>query len=313
MKILFHTNQLSLRGTEVALFDYARYNEEILGNESIIVSNMHNTMEALPKFQSRFKVEIYKNPHEIDAICSRNDADIFYAIKAGFIDGVVSGTCKTVIHVVFKEFQPHGDVYAYISKWLTDTFTQGQFPYVPHIVTLPSYNTDLRKYLNIPNNARVFGLHGGSDTFDIQFVHKAVHDVAMLNNKIYFIFMNIPPFCDHLPNVIHLQGTYDMLLKAAFINTCDAMLHARNRGETFGLSVAEFSIRNKPVFTWSGSSERNHIEILGSDGVYYENYSDLKDKLIHFQIDKSKLWDKYSNLFSPDKVMMKFKEVFIGT
>ena len=36
MNIVFHSNQLSLRGTEVAIYDYARYNEEYLGNNSII-------------------------------------------------------------------------------------------------------------------------------------------------------------------------------------------------------------------------------------------------------------------------------------
>jgi hypothetical protein len=40
MKILFHSNQLALRGTEVALYDYAHYNENFLGNESLIVSNV---------------------------------------------------------------------------------------------------------------------------------------------------------------------------------------------------------------------------------------------------------------------------------
>lgn len=313
MKILFHANQLSLRGTEVALFDYAHFNEEILGNESVIVSNMNYTLEALPKFKGRFKIELYKHIKEIDTICSRNNADIFYAIKAGFIDGVVSNTCRTVVHVVFKEFQPHGDVYAYISKWLTDTVTQGKFPYVPHIVALPPHDDDFRESLNIPGDARVFGLYGGSDTFDVLFARKAVYDVAKLNKKIYFIFMNIPPFCDTLPNIIHLRGTYDTNLKTAFINTCDAMLHARTRGETFGLSVAEFSVRNKPVFTWIGSPERNHIEILGDDAVYYENYDDLKDKLINFDIDKSRCWDKYSKLFSPKEVMKKFREVFIDS
>ena len=34
-KISFHSNQLSLRGTEIALFAYAKYNEEILGNKSL--------------------------------------------------------------------------------------------------------------------------------------------------------------------------------------------------------------------------------------------------------------------------------------
>ena len=43
--------------------------------------------------------------------------------------------------------------------------------------------------------------------------------------------------------------------KEAFYRTCDAMLHARRDGETFGLAVAEFSVRNKPVIT-KGASKR---------------------------------------------------------
>jgi hypothetical protein len=40
MKIVgFHSNELNERGTNVAMFDYAKYNEEILGNKSYILSN----------------------------------------------------------------------------------------------------------------------------------------------------------------------------------------------------------------------------------------------------------------------------------
>jgi len=39
MKILFHANTLNFRGTTVAVTDYARYNQEVLGNESVIVYN----------------------------------------------------------------------------------------------------------------------------------------------------------------------------------------------------------------------------------------------------------------------------------
>jgi hypothetical protein len=52
-KIAFHANQLSLRGTEIALFSYAKYNEEILGNKSVIFSSPNNNLDALDKFQSR--------------------------------------------------------------------------------------------------------------------------------------------------------------------------------------------------------------------------------------------------------------------
>jgi hypothetical protein len=36
--IAFLSNKLTLRGTEVALYDYADYNEKILGNKSIIIT-----------------------------------------------------------------------------------------------------------------------------------------------------------------------------------------------------------------------------------------------------------------------------------
>lgn len=311
MRILFHSNQLSLRGAEVALYDYAKYNEEILGNESIIITNVQGRLDALEKFRKRFNVILYDHGEEINEICLKNKIDIFYALKYGIADGIISDVCKTVVHAVFPVCEPHGDVYAYISKWLSEAASKGKFPYVPHIVSLPSCNYSLRKSLNIPEDAIVFGYHGGSDSFDISFAQKAVYDIALRRRDIYFIFMNIDRFCEGLPNIIHLEGTYDMEKKAAFINTCDAMIHARMRGETFGLSVGEFSIMNKPVVTWYDSPERNHIEILGDKGIYYHTYEDLVEIIENFKPDPSICWDRYSHLFSPDNVMKRFKEIFI--
>ena len=57
-KIAFHSNQLCLRGTEVALFNYAKYNEEILGNKSVIFTSPNTNLDALPKFQERFEVKL---------------------------------------------------------------------------------------------------------------------------------------------------------------------------------------------------------------------------------------------------------------
>ena len=39
MKIAFHLDNLSLRGTTTAILDYAKYNEELLNNKSIICFN----------------------------------------------------------------------------------------------------------------------------------------------------------------------------------------------------------------------------------------------------------------------------------
>ena len=37
MKIAFHIDNLSFRGTTTAVWDYAFYNQTILGNESVII------------------------------------------------------------------------------------------------------------------------------------------------------------------------------------------------------------------------------------------------------------------------------------
>jgi hypothetical protein len=57
-KIAFHTNQLSIRGTEVAIYQYAKYNEDILGNKSVIFTFPNRDMSAYEKFKERFEVVI---------------------------------------------------------------------------------------------------------------------------------------------------------------------------------------------------------------------------------------------------------------
>jgi hypothetical protein len=174
MKIAFHCNQLSLRGTEVAMFDYAHFNENILGNESIVLAKnpeiwMYSDKPAIEKFKKRFKVCFYDTASDIEKILDDNNIDVFYAQKAGFADGVVSTKRKTVIHAVFQQYEPHGDVYAFISEWLSNLYGK-KHDFVPYIVDLPDHDKDMREELGIPSDAYVFGRHGGYETFDIPFV-----------------------------------------------------------------------------------------------------------------------------------------------
>ena len=314
MKIAFHSNQLCLRGTEVALYDYAKYNEEILGNNSIVVSKHPDTQsatnpEVVSKFKNRFPVYFYRNFNEVDKILDDNTIDVFYAIKAGFNDGIVSKNRKSVNHAVFQYYQPHGNVYAYVSEWLGKRFNS---PFVPHIVTLPDINDNLRKELSIPEDAIVFGRHGGAETFDINFAKQAVIHVAQMRQDIYFLFLFTNKFTnDSISNVIYLDGSSDLEYKTKFINTCDAMLHARDAGESFGLSVGEFSIRNKPVITLkNGSRDCAHIEMLGNKGIYYNNRNELQDILFNFKPDNTKDWNAYKQ-YNPENVMNIFKKVFL--
>ena len=85
MKIAFHSNQLNYRGTEIALYDYAFYNQSILGNTSIIVSktNGNHSSEVIEKFKNDFKVLFYNTLSELETLLSEHKAEAMYAIKSG--------------------------------------------------------------------------------------------------------------------------------------------------------------------------------------------------------------------------------------
>ena len=84
-------------------------------------------------------------------------------------------------------------------------------------------------------------------------------------SDIFYLFLNTPRFINH-PRVLHLDSTNDDSLINRYLYACDAMLHARWEGETFGLACAEFLIRSKPILTWSESRERNHF-LLADNSV----------------------------------------------
>ena len=306
MKIAFHSNQLGIRGTEVALYDYALGNRDILGNESIIISDANADLTSLNKFKTQFPVYLYNDFSEVESIIYNENIDAVYWIKAGFNDGKLVNNAKNLVHSVFKHNDVHGDVYAYVSEWLSDEMSNGKLPYVPHMVNLPKHNLDYRESFGLKDKF-IIGWYGG-DNFELPFARQAVIDIAKKRDDIVFLFMNSTPFSDE-PNIYFINGTTDLDEKVAFINTCDVMIHSRERGETFGLTVAEFSTFGKPIITYSNSPERNHINILGDNGIYYTNYNDLYKILS--EIDSSvKGYNCYTN-FTPEKVMNKFKEVFL--
>lgn len=309
MKIAFHSNQLGIRGTEIALYDYALGNTEILGNQSIIISDANSDLTALKKFKNKFQVFLYNSFSEVEGIVKKEKIDAVYYIKAGFNDGKLVNNAKNLIHTVFKYKEPHGDVYAYISEWLSNEMSNNELPYVPHMVNLPKHELNYKEDFNIKDKI-VIGWYGGNN-FEIPFVRQAVIDIVKKRKDILFLFMNQDPFCN-LDNVIFIEGTTDLNEKVAFINTCDFMIHARERGETFGLTIAEFSTLGKPIITYRDSPERNHINILGDKGIYYSNYNELYNLLnnISKQDVEDKDWNCYKE-FTPEKVMNKFNKIFL--
>jgi hypothetical protein len=302
--VLFFDPNLNERGTSIATYDYAHYNETILGNKSIIASLNTSELKSFDKFNSRFETHIFDSFSQIQKI----SCDYFYSLKYGFNDNMSHPTAKNLVHVVFPSYEPHGDVYAYVSKWLAENHGN-KSPYVSHMVNLPKVESNFKEFFNVKDQL-VIGWYGGNN-FEIPFAKQAVIDVASKRNDIIFLFMNQDSFCD-LENVIFIEGTTDQEQKVAFINTCDIMIHARERGETFGLAIAEFSSKNKPVITYSLSPERNHIEILQDKGIYYSNINELSTILLNIQHSdiKNREWNCYQD-FTPEIIMNQFNQVFL--
>ncbi len=316
MKIGFHTNGLSLRGTEIALYDYAHHNQTLLGNESVVFYRKNNAVDknVLEKFSKQFKLCPYDGQRELNHLIEQEHIDLTYFIKSGERDDAICESSPALIHAVFptKPEEFHGDKYAFVSQWLSKEYSNNQIPFVPHMIELPAQDGNLRGELNIPESATVLGWYGGSDSFNLDFVKKEVIAAVEKRTDLYFVFMNMEPFAKH-ERLLFLPGNSDMTYKVKFINTCDGMLHARGIGESFGLACGEFSIKGKPVITYAMSPQRSHIEILGDKAILYKGKKDLAEIFQNFScnVQKQKDWDAYSRNFCAKEVMRKFEDVFI--
>ena len=104
------------------------------------------------------------------------------------------------------------------------------------------------------------------------------------------------------------------------------MIHGRQCGESFGLSIGEFNVFNKPIITCITRRHNAHISFLGKKGIYYPNpYGDYElDKKLpnppqnlyiifkcwNNENIKNKNWNAYSE-FEPKNVMRKFNKIFL--
>jgi hypothetical protein len=191
----------------------------------------------------------------------------------------------------------------------------------------------LREELNIPEDATVFGRFGGEKSFDLNYAWRKIIGVAIDRPNIYFVFVNTNNFLDNktkdlnLKNIIFLPRIIDefpQYQKVKFINTCDAMIHARIIGEAFGIALGEFNIFNKPIITHASKRHNAHLTILGDKGIYYKSNNPVADENLKYdakdlyeiltEFDKEKAkekdWRGYKE-YTPENVMKKFKEVFI--
>ena len=318
--IAFQANSLCERGTTRNLFNYAYYNQELLGNRSIILydkNDPHNNTKVIDKFKRHFQVYNYEKWEEVDGLIEENKCQILYIEKYGVNDGKLSKVAKNIIHCVFDTSDPHGEYYTTLHKSMNPDYLA-----LPNICCeLPNAKINFRKENNIPSNAIVFGRHGGRETFNIPYVQHTIIRFAKQNPDKYFLFLNTDNFCqESLPNLIFLDCNIDDTFISEFIESCDAMIWGRMDGESFGLAIAEFSMKNKPIiatkclelkprYNVTFGPFTTHVHLLGEGTLWYNNEESLFNILENFtptlyQNKELNYYEKYS----PYEVMKLFKQ-----
>ncbi len=323
MKIAFFVRHFTERGTEVAVYDYAHYNETILGNQSVIVCFTPETQARIQfpsdrhsyaKFKARFPIFEINSIDDMAVLIPREKLDVFYTLVSGaiepmykFDDRRIWGSCKTVKHCVFNTTGPESDCYAAISQYLNVKY-KTNYPVIPHMISLPPCTETLRAELGIPADAIVLGRHGGIGNFNVPIAHRAIRRFLETDSNVYFLFMNTYRFYEH-PRIVHLPCTTDLYAKSKFINTCDAMIHAREDGEVFPLSIGEFCVFNKPIITCP-VGDLGHLFNLKDRAILYQTEDELFAILTNLSayIDPSKDWNAYKQ-YTPDSVMRIFADV----
>jgi len=306
---------MSLRGSENALWDYANLNETILGSHSVICypAKIEDTENpTFSKWKSRFPLISYRTKVELTSKLKERGVDILYQIKPGPYDGFVVPRIKNCIHSMFLSDEFHGDSFAYVSRWCSKVMTGKEESFVPHFVPQLESKVGLRESLGISTKARVFGRHGGWDTFNIPFVREAVVRHARQSPEDHFVFLNTESIreAENLTNIHYLPATVDPVEKAKFLATCDAMLHARWHGETFGLAVGEFAVLGKPVITFADSREKAHLEMLGNQALLYRNAGELAEILRGFHPHRTQ-GTEYEIYADPKVVMEIFRKKYL--
>jgi hypothetical protein len=316
--ILSYQGEFGERGTGVALYDYADYFERLACGRSFIGGVLVGEDYALPKFQRRFgdRVLLFSNSTwTLQSAVESFGIDTIYVLEANLRTSLphVEGA-EILVHVVFDGLKKVADLRNKFAVVSPSVPHPSSMPVVPHIVALVPSIDSLRQELAIPAEAIVFCRHGGPTTFDIQAAREGVCEYARrhLNNFVLLLNTDPSPCEAGLTNIVHLPAVTDLAHKARFLATCNACVHGRTLGETFGLAIAECSLLGLPVYTFhkADPSSDFHLRVLGTHARLYASAQDLTAAMEAFDLAEAEaqrsvymhLYDR----FSPSAVMFDF-------
>jgi hypothetical protein len=314
MRVSFDGGPLNERGVAVALYDYALNARRLLGVEAVVLHDASGTVDAdqVARFEAAFPVRAYRNDAERAQWLDAERIDVAYALKTKRPRYPLSPRGRTVVHEVFRFFDPHGDAYAYISPWLAQAAAAGRYPAVPHIVDPPPPRGDLRAEFGVPRDALVVGRHGGPDQLNVPFVAAALEAALAARPDLWVMLLNTAPLLRH-ERVIHVPRAPDRERVADFVASCDVGLNARLGGEAFGLAIAEFLAQDKPVLVWEGGRDRHHLALVDDPAFRFRTREDLTRALVRFEPRPGQgRWRRQVAPFAPEAVTEVFARVFLA-
>jgi hypothetical protein len=320
--VAFVCGTLHLTGGTLNQYLYACALKKYKNINSIFLlesSDSAHDQSALDVLKGEFPTHIYRRDSVVIDLKNLYDTQpikVFYFVTYGNNDPLAllfkASDLPFAIHVSGVSESDWGPRSAYVSEWMSRHCSNGRAPFVPHIVSLPHTMDDLRGQLSIPVDHVVIGRIGGGYSWNIHFVNQAILDAVRLREDLYFLLFNVPYFYQYFNHPrIKIFGSFpfDLMLKRNIINTCDAMIHARSEGESFGFAPAEFSLCGKPVITYRHSTEKAHLDMLGKHAVSYESPDTLLSIFLTIGRNQMVDWNRYAGFNSKD-VIEKFCEVF---
>jgi len=244
-----------------------------------------------------------------------------------------SKSMPTAVHAIFR-YERHGTYYASLNENIpffpphvcgtTMEDSCDEIEFLSYIVSKPSIGStkshalSLREELGIAPDTLVVCNHGGRGSFDLSIAAAGVNSLIAQYNSSQLHFLILGSLYGSNGTSLHyLPQISSMDSKERFFDACNCMLHARYMGETFGLAVAEFSIRNKPVLTYTGSidqhlADQEHIRILGRKGFYYTTPEDIVN-IISDWIHNGIPYRDYNahRAYTAERIMNDFKRIFL--
>jgi hypothetical protein len=309
MRVGFFTSQIDVRGTCVALYDYALYNEELLMNSSLIITDARaqgaSDDIAVKKFRNRFRIAYISSLEELKSV----PIDVLYLITYGkeseLFNSRTTYPFKLLVHCVFDMSEPHGDAYFGVSSAVAKKY--GRTEYLPHMIGLQkNTRANARAEYRIPPTALVFGRYGGVDTFNIEFCKRVISRVVRSHRDIYFFLGNVERFDTH-PQIVYPPLLCDSAEKSRFIATCDAYIECGTLGHSFGLAIGEFAVADRSIILYKGTVWNTaHYEILGDSGIYFSNEEEFEAVITTFTPRNAR--DKYAP-YTPSVVMSEFAKL----